>query len=61
MRKDGHVPPLAPLYAGPYRVLSRSSRTFKLQVRPREEVVSVEHLKPAVTSDDQVPAQPPRR
>ena len=61
MRKDGHVPPLAPLYAAPYRVLSRSSRTFKLQVRPREEVVSVEHLKPAVTSDDQVPAQPPRR
>ena len=61
VRKDGCVPPLAPLYAGPYRVLSHSPRTFKLQVGPREEVVSVQCLKPAVTSDDQAPAQPPRR
>ena len=61
VRKDGHVPPLAPLYAGPYRVLSRSPRTFKLQVGPREEVVLVHRLKPAITSDDQAPAQPPRR
>ena len=59
VRKDGHVPPLAPLYDGPYRVLSRSPRTFKLQVGPREEVVSVHHLKPDITSDDQAPAQPP--
>ena len=61
VRKDGHVPPLTPLYAGPYKVLSRSPRTFKLQVGPREEVVSVQRLKPAVTSDDQTPALPPRR
>ena len=60
VRKDGRVLPLAPLYAGPYRVLSHSPRTFKLQVGPREEVVSVQCLKPAVTSDDQAPAQPPR-
>ena len=28
--KDGHVPPLSPLYEGPYQVLSRSQRTFHL-------------------------------
>ena len=60
VQKDGHVPPLAPPYAWPYRFLSHSSRTFKLQVGPREEVVSVHRLKPAVTSDDQVQAQPPQ-
>ena len=30
--KDEHVAPLAPLYKGPYKVLSRSLKTFQLQV-----------------------------
>lgn len=38
--KDGYVPPLAPLYAGPYKVLSRTLRTFRLQVGSKVEVVS---------------------
>ena len=61
VRKDGHVPPLAPLYAGPYKVLSRSRRTFRLQVGSKVEVVSVQRLKPAITSDEEIPALPPRR
>ena len=58
--KDGHVPPLSPLYEGPYQVLSRSQRTFRLQVGSRVEVVSVQRLKPAITCDEEKPASPPR-
>ena len=41
IHKDGHVAPLAPLYGGPYKVLSRSLKTIQLQVGKRVEVVSV--------------------
>ena len=61
VRKDGHVPPLAPLYEGPYKVISRSLKTFRLQVGERTDVVSVQRLKPAVTSEEEQPAPPPRR
>ena len=61
VRKDGHVPPLSPLYEGPYKVLDCSQRTFRLQVGNRTEVVSVQRLKPAVTSDEEKPSEPPRR
>ena len=30
--RDGHIPHLSPLYEGPYKVLTRSQRTFRLQV-----------------------------
>ena len=53
IRKDGHVAPLAPLYQGPYNVLSCSLKTFQLQVGKRVEVVSVQCLKPAFTADDE--------
>ena len=59
--KDGHVPPLASLYAGPYKILARSLRTFRLQVGTRVEVVSVQRLKHAITTEDETPALPPRR
>ena len=61
IRKDGHIAPLAPLYEGPYKVLSRSLKTFQLQVGKRVETVSVQRLKPAYTADDEAPALPPRR
>ena len=53
LRKDGH--------ASPYKVLSHSLKTFQLQVGKRVEVVSVQHLKPAFTADDEAPVAPPRR
>ena len=59
--KDGHVAPLAPLYEGPYKVLSRSPKIFQLQVGKRVEVVSVQLLKPAFTADDEAPVEPPRQ
>ena len=59
VRKDGHIPPLAPLYAGPYKVLSRSRRTIHLQVGNRTEMVLIQRLKPAVTTDEDTPELPP--
>ena len=61
IRKDGHVAPLAPLYEGPYKGLSRSPKTFQHQVGKRVEVVSVQRLKSAFTADDEAPVEPPRR
>ena len=61
IRKDGHYAPLSPIYQGPYEVLSRSPKTFQLQVGKRVEVVSVQRLKPAFTADDEAPVEPPRR
>jgi hypothetical protein len=40
-------PPLAPAYAGPYKVLRRSPLTFQLQIGDRTDTVSVHRLKPA--------------
>ena len=61
VRRDGHVPPLAPLYGSPYRVLKRSLHTFHLQIGDMTEVVSVHLLKPTTTSEDTQPALPPPR
>ena len=61
VRRGGHVPPLAPLYDGPYRVLKRSLHTFPLQIGDRIDVVSVHRLKPTATSEDTQPALPPPR
>ena len=60
IRKDGHVAPLSPLYEGPYKVLSRSTKTFQVQVGKRVEMVSVQRLKPAFTADDEAPVEPAR-
>ena len=46
IRRDGHVKLLTPLYDGPFLVLSRTEKTFTLQVGTRMQVVSVDHLKP---------------
>ena len=61
IHKDVHIAPLAPLYEGPNKVLSRSLKTFQLQVGKRVEVVLVQCLKPAFTADVEAPVAPPRR
>ena len=61
LRKDVHVKPLTPLYNGLYMVLSRTEKTFTLQVGTRMQVVSVDRLKPVHAEDDVVVAQLPRR
>ena len=60
VRRDGHVPPLAPLYDGPYTVLRRATQFFTIQLGSREEVVSTSRLKPCHTPDV-APALPRQR
>jgi hypothetical protein len=55
--RGGAVPPLQPLYDGPYAVIRRGGRSFTLQVGPREEIVAVSRLK-ACTTADAVPGSP---
>jgi hypothetical protein len=45
---NGHVPPLAPLYDGPYCVLTRSHDFFWLQIGDRTDTVSTSRLKPSM-------------
>ncbi|BHF80885.1 hypothetical protein SprV_0702401300 [Sparganum proliferum] len=59
--------PLEPPYDGPFRVISRGTKNFRIQRGTREEVVSVDRLKAAVpdTPPDEPcgplpPAPPPR-
>ncbi len=44
VRKGGVVPPLSPLYQGPYKVLDRREKFFKLEIGGRPEVGSVDRL-----------------
>jgi Integrase core domain len=59
VRRDGHVPPLAPLYNGPYCVLTRSRDFFRLQMGGRTDTVSTSRLKPCL-DPAAAPAAPPR-
>jgi hypothetical protein len=44
--RGGTIPPLAPLYVGPYEVLERAGKFFRIAVGGCEETVSVGLLKP---------------
>jgi hypothetical protein len=57
MRRDGHVPPLQPLYDGPYAVIHRSLHHFTLPIGDKEDKVSTLRLKPC-TDPTAPPAQP---
>jgi hypothetical protein len=48
-------------YAGPYAVLERGEKVFRLQVGDREEAVSVDRLKPHTGVEPVQPATPPKR
>ncbi len=45
VRRGGLVPPLQPLYDGPYAVLRRGPRSFTIRVGSRDEVVAVSRLR----------------
>jgi hypothetical protein len=60
VRRDGHVPPLAAAYDGPFLVLERSLRFFKLQIGDRVDTVSTLRLKPCTSPPDVEVGQPPR-
>ncbi len=61
VRRGGHVPPLAPVYLGPYEVLQKHAKTFVLRVGAGTEVVSVDRLKPHTGTGPVVPVSPPMR
>ena len=61
MREDASIPSLAPLYCGPYLVLEKCGKYFRLQLGSRTDVISVDRLKPVISSDPVSVAVPPAR
>ena len=62
IRHDGHRGPFQRPYNGPFRVITSGDKTFCIMVGGREEIISVDRLKPAhvdLTGPVTV-AQPPR-
>ncbi|KAI5755581.1 hypothetical protein M8J77_018107 [Diaphorina citri] len=58
LRKDAVRPPLHQPYEGPYLVLERSNKTFKLMVKGKEQTVSVDRIKPALLEKSDFPSSP---
>lgn len=64
IRHDAVKKPLQPTYDGPYKVIERNSKTFKLELPERRSaVISIDRLKPAYTInessyDDYLPTLP---
>jgi hypothetical protein len=61
VRRYGHVPPLMPLYDGPYAVIQRSLRAFMLQTGGKKDKVSTSRLKPCSSSTLTASPAAPRR
>ncbi len=57
VRRGGVIPPLQPLYDGPYAVLHRGPRSFTIRVGSWDEVIAVSRLK-ACTARDATPGSP---
>ena len=52
IRQDGVRKPLQQPYKGPFPVLSRTKKHFKLEVNGRQEIIGIDRLKPAYTIVD---------
>ncbi|UYV64959.1 hypothetical protein LAZ67_3002565 [Cordylochernes scorpioides] len=59
LRRDLILPPLAPPYDGPYEVLFRKLKIYKLKFKKRSTWVSIDRLKPAFTSEGPMFSQDP--
>ena len=59
VRRGGSLPPLTPPYQGPYRVLERGAKVFKLQMGSRQENITVDRLKPHLGAAPAAPAETP--
>jgi hypothetical protein len=55
------VPSLSPLNQGPYKVLGRKEKFFKLEIRGQPKVISVDRLKPHLGTATVTVAYPPQR
>ena len=47
IREDAHKPPLSKPYRGPFRVLTRTDKSYRVQLDNREDWISIDRLKPA--------------
>ena len=61
VRDDAWKPLLSLLYRGPYRVLRRSETFFVIQIGDKSDSVSVDMLKPVISSVPVVSGVPPVR
>jgi len=61
IRRGGQLPPLTPPYTGPYQVLEKGPKYFKLKLGDREVNITVDRLKPHQGAEPAVPAAPARR
>ena len=61
VREDASKPSLGPLYRGPYLVMERRSKFFRLQIGTKIDAVSLDRLKPVISDCPVVPAAPPPR
>lgn len=52
LRNDAVRKPLQPTYTGPYRVIERNNKFFKIVVKGKDTNVSIDRLKPAYILDD---------
>lgn len=60
LRNDSIRPSLTPPYDGPYEVLERTAKFFKLKIKNRETNVSIDRLKPAYLPKDEEVKTPSR-
>jgi hypothetical protein len=61
VRHGAAAAPLTPQYQGPYEVIERGPKFFKIRLGGRVEPVSVDRLKPHLGAVPAPPAEPPRR
>jgi hypothetical protein len=61
VRGDGARPPLAAKYDGPFLMVAKAAKYFKIQKRSQVKSVSVDRLKPHLGKGPVAPALPPAR
>ena len=61
VQRGGVVPPLEPLYLGPYQVLDNGPKVFRLAIGGRAESISIDRLKPRLGNADVLLQRPPPR
>ena len=58
VRRDSHRPPLCKPYDGPFKVVERGAKAFRLDLGTRQDYVSIDRLKPAFIDPSQPFPQP---
>ena len=53
IRKDGYKAPLVRPYEGPYRVIERAERVFKIDFGSKSDWITIDRLKPAFIDNEQ--------